>query len=446
MHISTTINGLTQSNAEPGPRKLVTAIPTIDRSKPSFYQRKLPDGCIPFTSEAGKSLFREALDEGHLDAFFPLSSQLVTQHEPSFCGLASLCTVLNALKVDPRRVWKYPWRWYEQDMLDCCRPLEAVQRVGITLSEFNCLARCNGLAVRTASPPPLTKSESEFGKSPRLTLEEFRREIEAATTTSNSFMVVSFSRAALGQTGSGHFSPIAAYAPSQDRVLVLDVARFKYPSYWVTVEELYEAMRPIDPATGLARGFSVLSSVGPSIDSTPRSTTTLALNKSSWAAMSRRLRTMANTNEKVKEPVRVLVKFLSVLDEECPTGVVESRLETKDQMDALLETIRRSTIGIALLNTGYTINGPSILLILALFSGRASVISQSLLVSDLREEVEALVTSVVEEELKSDVHRELDLLAQQISALGDCCAIESGKDSLAGDNGECGCAQKITRE
>ncbi|KAH9824371.1 Phytochelatin synthase, partial [Melampsora americana] len=237
--------------------KVEPSIPPVklDRSQISFYQRQLPDDCIPFTSDPGKSLFRQALDSGHLEAFFPLSSQLVTQHEPSFCGLASLCTVLNALGVDPRRVWKHPWRWYEQDMLDCCRPLEAVQRVGITLSEFNCLARCNGLRVYSSSPLLSDKSNPSFG----ISLEQFRNQIKASTNTSSSFMVVSFSRSALGQTGSGHFSPIAGYDPTTDRVLVLDVARFKYPSYWVRLEDLYNAMRPLDSATGLPRGFSVLS-------------------------------------------------------------------------------------------------------------------------------------------------------------------------------------------
>ena len=37
---------------------------------------------------------------------------------------------------------------------------------------------------------------------------------------------------ALLQTGDGHFSPVAGYHAGTDSVLVLDVARFKYPPYW----------------------------------------------------------------------------------------------------------------------------------------------------------------------------------------------------------------------
>mmetsp|Transcript_20411 Transcript_20411/g.28706 ORF Transcript_20411/g.28706 Transcript_20411/m.28706 type:complete len:229 (+) Transcript_20411:80-766(+) len=69
------------------------------------------------------------------------------------------------------------------------------------------------------------------------------------------FMVVSFSRSSLGQTGEGHFSPIAAYHEPSDSCLVLDVARFKYAPYWVSVTELYDATRPVDSVTALSRGW-----------------------------------------------------------------------------------------------------------------------------------------------------------------------------------------------
>jgi len=74
----------------------------------------------------------------------------------------------------------------------------------------------------------------------------------------SSIMVVSFDRASLGQTGEGHFSPIGGYDAKGDRVLILDVARFKYPPYWVSVESLYEAMKPKDSATGRSRGYFVM--------------------------------------------------------------------------------------------------------------------------------------------------------------------------------------------
>lgn len=44
---------------------------------------------------------------------FPTRS---TQDEPAFCGLASLAMVLNALAIDPRRIWKGAWRWFHEQV------------------------------------------------------------------------------------------------------------------------------------------------------------------------------------------------------------------------------------------------------------------------------------------------------------------------------------------
>lgn len=72
-------------------------------------------------------------------------------------------------------------------------------------------------------------------------------------------MAVSYSRRSLGQTGSGHFSPVGGYSSANGgMVLILDVARFKYPSYWVPIRLLFESLIPIDNSTGQPRGYSVL--------------------------------------------------------------------------------------------------------------------------------------------------------------------------------------------
>lgn len=44
----------------------------------SFYKRPLPDSCVPFASTRGKELFAGALQEGGMEAYFPLSSQVRT--------------------------------------------------------------------------------------------------------------------------------------------------------------------------------------------------------------------------------------------------------------------------------------------------------------------------------------------------------------------------------
>ena len=114
------------------------------RQMAHFYRRKLPEFCIPFSSDEGKKIFKEALDEGevlfmrssklsrarlgldysklvllttllcfsgYMNCYFPLAAQFRTQEEPAYCGLSTLVMVLNALEVDPGRIWKGPWRW-----------------------------------------------------------------------------------------------------------------------------------------------------------------------------------------------------------------------------------------------------------------------------------------------------------------------------------------------
>ena len=43
---------------------------------------------------------------------------------------------------------------------------------------------------------------------------------------------------------------LGAYHPGEDKILIFDVARFKYPPHWLTVEQMWDAMKTIDSFTG----------------------------------------------------------------------------------------------------------------------------------------------------------------------------------------------------
>jgi glutathione gamma-glutamylcysteinyltransferase len=192
----------------------------------SFYKRILPNtpSLLAFSSEEGKLLFRETLTTSDAaNAYFPLSEQFVTQSEPAYCGLTTLAMVLNALSIDPNVRWRGGWRWFDEQVLihACCMDMDTVKRVGVTLDQFVSVARCNGAKVLLRRPQDTLWTE-----------EEFRNEIRQMTKQTNGFLVVSYSRKTLGQTGDGHFSPVAAYHEERDMALILDVARFKYSPYW----------------------------------------------------------------------------------------------------------------------------------------------------------------------------------------------------------------------
>ncbi|KAJ3408225.1 hypothetical protein HDU80_006425 [Chytriomyces hyalinus] len=226
----------------------------------------------------GRRLFKESLAQGTAEAFLHLSGNLAHQSEPAFCGLGSLAIVLNALEIDPNRPWKGAWRWYDETLLDCCAPLELIRTKGITFDEFACLAACNGLGVtakRVAdtqllsnspmpsfpSLQPTSNPTTSIDADHPITRQEFIADLKRVCSDpdGSTQMVASFSRKTLHQTGDGHFSPIGCFHEESGQVLVMDVARFKYPSYFVHVDVLYDAMKPIDGVTGKSRGYFMLS-------------------------------------------------------------------------------------------------------------------------------------------------------------------------------------------
>jgi glutathione gamma-glutamylcysteinyltransferase len=212
----------------------------------SLYRRPLPGTQVAFAAPEGRALFREALLAGTLESFFPLIEQFHTQAEPAFCGPGSLVMALNALGIDPGRMWRGPWRWFSEELLDCCTPLERVRANGVTLDELACLARCNG-------------ATAEVRRADNSGVEVLRAELmNVARSNGERVIVAAYDRAALEQTGSGHFSPLGGYHAASDMALVLDVARFKYPPHWVQLQRLHEAMRAPDAATGRARGWVLL--------------------------------------------------------------------------------------------------------------------------------------------------------------------------------------------
>jgi len=211
----------------------------------TLYRRPLPDDLIAFSAPAGRALFREALAAGGMEGYFPLAEQFHTQSDPAFCGLGSLVVALNAMGIDPGRLWKGPWRWYSEELLDCCVDLDEIRGRGVTLDELACLAGCNG-------------ARAELARADDAPVERLRAAVAGAAGGDGSVVIAAYDRAALGQTGGGHFSPVAGVHPGRDLALVLDVARFKYPPHWVALDDLHAAMRPPDPATGRSRGWIVL--------------------------------------------------------------------------------------------------------------------------------------------------------------------------------------------
>ena len=72
----------------------------------TVYRRPISRLMTPLTSKRGKEIFKNAIQKGDMEVYFPISEQHVTQYKPSTCGSSSMIMTLNALGIDPGRVWK----------------------------------------------------------------------------------------------------------------------------------------------------------------------------------------------------------------------------------------------------------------------------------------------------------------------------------------------------
>lgn len=96
-----------------------------------------------------------------------------------------------------------------------------VKQKGITLVDFACVARCNGCLCTTTYAE--TGSDAEYENLRQAVVQVCSANdptLGAPLFIPRKHLVVSYSRKALSQTGSGHFSPIAAWDPETESVLV----------------------------------------------------------------------------------------------------------------------------------------------------------------------------------------------------------------------------------
>jgi glutathione-S-conjugate glycine hydrolase len=156
--------------------------------------------------------------------FAPLARSFRPQAYRSFCGPASLATVLRAYgeqSADQTTVFA---SWNSK--------LKAFYG-GMTLAELDALARADGLRTQ------LVYADS-------LTLEELRQRLKSNLAHAGDFVLVNYDRRVLQQAGAGHISPVGAYDEARDAFLVLDEASYHYPFTWVPARMLYAAVHTTD--------------------------------------------------------------------------------------------------------------------------------------------------------------------------------------------------------
>jgi hypothetical protein len=202
----------------------------------------LPSNLISFTSPTGLALFKKDLNPNALK----LLAHFTTQKTVTYCGIASVVMILNAST--PLDLQRTPYRYFNQDdffneQVKKIITLDEVKKQGINLTKLSKVIQSYGL-----------KAQPIFANT--LNMKKFR-EILKGAILQQQFIIVNFLRSELHQQGGGHHSPLVAYDKNTDRFLLLDVARYKYPAYWVKTAELWKAIDTVDDRT--YRGLIIIS-------------------------------------------------------------------------------------------------------------------------------------------------------------------------------------------
>jgi hypothetical protein len=210
----------------------------------------LPENLIAASSAEGQTLLIGAESR---EAYFPLADNFVTQKTQSFCGVASMVMLYNAMQLPAPEVPEYtPYRTFTQDNVltpstEAILPQDVILKQGITLDQMGAL-----LAVQPVNAVVRHASDAS--------LDTFRTEAASYLAQPGHFVLVNYFRNTLGQQKGGHFSPLAAYDRETDRFMILDVARYKYPPVWVKAEELFAAMNTKDSDNNdKSRGYVLVS-------------------------------------------------------------------------------------------------------------------------------------------------------------------------------------------
>lgn len=208
---------------------------------PPTESNPLAPELVALESTAGRKLLTES--DATAD-YHELRTHYVPQSRKAYCSVASAITTLNAARltttpVDERSLFDHP-------SVDI-HPLK-VSFIGMSLRDLGSVLRAHGAA-------------AEVIQASDTTIDDFRQTVRSNLSREGDFLLINYEREHIGQLQSGHISPLAAYHAPSDRVLILDVAAYRYPPVWVPLEYVWKAMRaPLNSETAVTRGFIVIRS------------------------------------------------------------------------------------------------------------------------------------------------------------------------------------------
>jgi hypothetical protein len=200
------------------------------------------------TPQGQQLLFRSAAHA----AFLPLASVFETQRNQTYCGVASVVMVLNALELPaPTAAEHGAHRIFTQrNVLN--------GRTDVVVSERR-IARRGMLLAEVAKVLEVYGATVDLHQAAASSTGAFRELAVRSLSEPGHHVIVNYGRSSLGQDGVGHTSPLGAYDADTDRFLILDVARYRSPAIWIRSDHLFAAMAaPKSPGSSQSRGFLLI--------------------------------------------------------------------------------------------------------------------------------------------------------------------------------------------
>ena len=230
---------------------------------------------VEWLSSESLTRFEQA---SHKTDFFPLSNHFISQDNAIYCGPVSSAIVLNALRlgkkgglpVDRSSITHNDLAWLPEgadpffgkytpyNVLNektktkpevLGKPIVVngalMNDFGLQLHQLAQVLRSHDLRVETRVVHDDKNSQT------------IRDELIANLGNADDFVLVNYSRKALGQKGGGHISPLGAYDENSDSFLIMDVNPNRAPWVWVATDDLIRAMRTFDTVEN--RGYLLLS-------------------------------------------------------------------------------------------------------------------------------------------------------------------------------------------
>ena len=184
--------------------------------------------------------------------YWQLAPNFTAQNTQSYCSVASAITVLNSMPIEkPVDPTYAPYAYFTQsnfftpEVTKVISP-QTVLAIGMTREEMAETLSRQGVSARSIAGDTFND-------------ESLRTLLQKALGDDGQFVLANYYRANLGQVGGGHWSALAAYDAQSDSVLILDVAKYKYPPAWVGITTLRQAIATTDTTSNKPRGLVIVS-------------------------------------------------------------------------------------------------------------------------------------------------------------------------------------------